>query len=244
MQVGKRQFSPGWFPTIITILLLPVLISLGIWQLDRAEQKREMYRVFIDRQEAAPVNLIDSNIPVTNTEQLLWRHVNVSGEFITDRIILLDNQVVDGVPGYFVFTPFRLTDEDVLVLVNRGWIAGSGNRSEIPEIETATGAVNLIAVAVETPATGILLQQHTIETLTNSMYRVQRIDINEMKELINHDFLPYVLRLEPESEHGFKRQWQVPGSGEEKHLGYAFQWFALAVTLLIIYIVVNTRKTV
>ncbi len=242
MKIGSWQFSPGLVPSIITLLLLPLLVALGAWQLDRAEQKREIYQEFINRQKQMPVNLNTENIIRNNKEDLMWRHVKVTGEFSAGVNILLDNQVMNGMPGYFVFTPFRLANENVMVLVNRGWIAGSGNRNEIQDIETPAGIVDLIAVAKDVPATGILLGQATIEPVATGVYRVQIINMNEMKNFIHQDLLPYILRLEPDSNYGFMRQWQAVGSGEERHLGYAFQWFAMSVTLLVIYIVVNARK--
>ena len=61
---------------------------------------------------------------------------------------------------------------------------------------------------------------------------------------IHDKLLPHIIKLEPESEGGFNRDWREPGSGKEKNLGYAFQWFAMASALLIIFLAVNLKKTV
>ena len=242
MQIGHWQFSPGLIPGITTILVLPLLVSLGLWQLDRAEQKRVLYQDFLARQEEAPVRLDNQKMLGTNNAEMIWRHVYLSGQFMPGAEILLDNQIQDGKPGYLVFTPFRISGEDKLVLVNRGWIAGSGNRSDVPVINTPSHEVELRAVVTEAPATGIVLGESLVETVATGIYRVQRINFDEIRQLVNHDFLSYIVRLEPESDYGFLRQWQIPGSGEEKHLGYAFQWFALAITLVIIFLAVNIKK--
>lgn len=244
MQINGWRFSPGLVPTIATILILSLLVSLGLWQLDRAEQKRTIYQEFIERQEQPPVNLNNALDLRANKTGMLWRHITLSGEFVSTKNILLDNQMLHGNAGYLVYTPFRLDGEDVLVLVNRGWIAGNGTRDRIPAIDTPSGRVEIRAMTKDVPATGIFLGETPVEAVADGIYRVQRIDINEIEQLVKHELLPYIARLEPDSGHGFARHWRLPGSGEEKHLGYAFQWFALAATLVIIYLAVNIKKAI
>jgi surfeit locus 1 family protein len=243
MQTVRWQFVPGFWPGLVTILLLPVLVSLGLWQLDRAEQKRGLYEQFATRQSAEIVDLNRDRIIRNNKSEIIWRHIKLSGRFAAQTDILLDNQVVNHVPGYYVFTVLKLTDENEWVLVNRGWLPAGADRSIAPEISTPADEVELAAVATDVPATGILLGNENTEYLDNRFIRVQKIDIEEISKLTGLELLPFVARLEPGSDHGFVRQWIMPGSGEEKHLGYAFQWFALALTLLVIFIVVNTRRS-
>ena len=54
--------------------------------------------------------------------------------------------------------------------------------------------------------------------------------------------MPYIIRLDPGSKYGYVRKWAKPDSGEDVNLAYAFQWFLLAITLLLIYIIVNVKK--
>ena len=78
--------------------------------------------------------------------------------------------------------------------------------------------------------------------MENGFIRLQYLDLGKLGKSIGAPLLPYVVRLEGDNEEGFLRDWQTPGFGKEKHLGYAFQWFAMSVALIIIYIVVNLRK--
>lgn len=243
MQRDRWQFTPNFWPSIVTILVLPVLVSLGLWQLDRAEQKRELYEQYKNRQAAEIVDLNQDRVIRNNKSDIVWRHIKLAGHFDVQTNILLDNQVVNHVSGYYVFTALKLADENDRVLVNRGWLPTGADRSDAPEIETPSGEIVLIAIATDVPATGILLGNDNIEMLDDKTVRVQRINIEEISELTGLKLLPFIARLEPESDHGFIREWVMPGSGEEKHLGYAFQWFALALTLLVIFIVVNTRRS-
>ncbi len=241
MQIKGWQFSPGLWPGVITVILLPLLVSLGFWQLDRAEQKREIYEQFKNRQSAAIIDLnLDS--PKRHSKQdILWHQIKLKGVFDPGINILLDNQVVNSAPGYFVFNAFMLDDE--WLLVNRGWLPTGADRSIAPAIYTPKEEVELIAVATDVPTTGILLGNNNIERISEEIFRMQKIDIEEVSKITGLKLLPFIARLEPESDHGFVREWVMPGSGEEKHLGYAFQWFALALTLLIIFLVVNIKRS-
>jgi len=93
------------------------------------------------------------------------------------------------------------------------------------------------------PSTGITLKDLPPEKMMDGIYRVHRIDITILSGLLGQDLFDTILRLEPDSDHGYVRKWPVPGFGEAKHLGYAFQWFAMALALLVIYLVVNVKKS-
>ena len=243
IRIGNRRFAPGLWPSLITVLLFPVLVALGCWQLDRAGQKRALYEQSVRHGTEAVLNLNSAGAVKENKTEMMWRHILATGQFDPGTQILLDNQFSNaGEPGYLVLTPFRLTGENSWFLVNRGWIPMGADRNVLPSINTPAEEITIQAVVTDVPVTGLFLGDKAIETLPDGAYRAQRIKIEEIAPLLKHDLLPYVLRLESDSPHGFVREWIMPGSGEEKHLGYAFQWFALAATLLTIYFFVNLKK--
>ncbi len=243
MRLRNWRFTPGLWPSVVTLLVLPCLLSLGFWQLDRADQKRIMYQSFLQKQKAPELDINADNAAHANVETLLWRKIRARGEFEQQADILLDNQVLNREPGYFVLTPLRMPGENKRILVNRGWVPAAGDRSVLPETTPAVGEVEIHARATPVPATGILLKEdHSVESPRAGVYRVQRVDVAELSAVLGFELVPFVLRLEPESEHGYARVWALPGSDEARHLGYAFQWFALAFTLLAIYIVVNLKR--
>ena len=227
---------------MVGVIMLAILISLGMWQLDRAEQKREIHEKFLQHQSAEIIDLNSEHAVRADKSAMLWRNVKVNGTFTDDVHILLDNQVMKGEAGYFVFTPFRFSDENIWALVNRGWLPAGKDRMISPSFDTNAEEVNIIGVATEVPATGLLLGEPAIETMTDNIIRLPHIDLQEIAGLIKQDLFPYVIRLQPESAQGFLREWSIPGSGEERHLGYAFQWFALAATLAVIYLVVTIKR--
>ena len=242
MRIASWEFTPGLWPTLATLLVLPLFISLGVWQLDRAEQKRAMHHEFVNRQAANEINLNKEDVLRNNFDELRWRKVIIKGAFSRDVNILLDNQVVRGEAGYFVYTPFKLKEQDFWALVNRGWTTAGDSRDNSPEIITASEELQIVGSVKSSPWTGILLAENIMEQLNKTTIRVQKLELAGIEELLNLKLLPYIIRLEPDSPAGFTRQWKIPGSGEERNLGYAFQWFAMAAAIFVIYLVLNIKR--
>lgn len=240
--IGNRCFCPRLFTSVIAVLFFSLFVSLGFWQLDRAEQKRSVYAEFEKRQISSPINLDSDQVFQTGSSSFLWRPVYASGVFIEEKQFLLDNQVEQGQAGYFVYTPFQLAESKRYVLVNRGWVATGADRQNLPDLTRASGSVTISGVIKEVPKTGVLLKESKPEKMNSDFYRVQRVNIEELGGVADIALLPYILRLAPESEHGYRRQWQVPGSGESTNLGYAFQWFSFATVLLFMYLFMNLKK--
>lgn len=237
----RRHFKPGVWPTLAAIAVFLLFIRLGYWQLQRAGEKQEMEHRYQVQMSAEPVNLGQAVRLRHDQEQMLWRRCILAGSYDPRMSYLLDNQVMRGVVGYQVFSRFILED-GASVLVDRGWIASPGLRSEAPEIDTETGVVVLSGVAKPVPVSGIRLADDIIEPLGDNLVRVQRIDLAQIATQINVTLLPYTVRLDPAAAGVLTWNGSEPGFRRERHLGYAFQWFALAATLLVIYLVVNMKK--
>jgi len=242
MRIASWEFNPSLWPTLATVLVLPLFLSLGLWQMDRAEQKRTLHHEFEGRQAASEIKLNKEDVIRKNFDELHWRKVSIEGVFSRDINILLDNQVERGVAGYFVYTPFKLKEQDAWVLVNRGWVPAGTSRDNPPEIVAAGEVLRIFGSVKSPPKTGILLAENIVEQLGKGTVRVQKLELTGIEETLNLELLPYVVRMNPESPAGFARSWKAPGSGEEKHLGYAFQWFAMATAIFVIYLVVNIKR--
>jgi len=242
MRIASWEFNPSLWPTLAALLVLPLFLSLGFWQLDRAEQKRSLHHEFEDRQAVSAINLNKENALRNNFDELHWHKVTIEGAFSREVNILLDNQVERGVAGYFVYTPFKLKEQDLWVLVNRGWVPTGDSRDNPPEIEVEEDVLQITGSVKSPPKTGILLAENIVERLGEGTVRVQKLELVGIEEALNLELLPYVVRMDPGSPAGFARHWKVPGSGEEKHLGYAFQWFAMAAAIFVIYLVLNIKR--
>ncbi len=242
MQFGNWNFTPSIFLSAVAIVVFTLFISLGFWQLDRAGQKQDLRTEVINRQTAVEIDINQPKTARLDKDAMKWRRVRATGAYDDELQILLDNQVVNSRVGYFVYTPFKLDGEPVWALVNRGWVATGKDRSVIPDIAVNNGRHDLTGVAKPFPLPGLILGEQIVENMGGNIYRLPNMEPELVNKIVNQNLLPYVIRLDQESHYGFKREWRLPGSKRNMHLGYAFQWFLLAATLLVIYIAVNLRK--
>ena len=242
INIKKWVFCPRLITSLITLVFFILFLSLGFWQIDRAEQKRSQHSFFEKRQIKEAVNLDRNMIKNTGIADLIWRKVNATGNFLEQHQILLDNQVHAGQAGYYVYTPFRLEDSEDIILVNRGWVTANNDRNLRPRLIIADGMININGVIKEEPRTGVLLTKEHVEKLSETITRVQRLTIAEVSDITKIKLLPFIMRLSSESKHGYTKKQQPHNSGEHVHMGYAYQWFAFAATLLVIYLIINIKK--
>ncbi len=240
MQFNHWEYSPGLWPTLMTIILLPTFISLGMWQLDRAEQKQKQHDIFISEleKEAVLVNQFNRD----NLQTQGWKKIKLIGQFHDRFMILLDNQSHVGTPGYHVFYPFNLSDTEQWILVNLGWVKGNLDRTQLPDLYEFEGELQLEGMLKKAPFTGIKLEETEAEKLSETVLRVQRIEYDQLSELLGVELQTRVIRLGSDSEIGYLRQWREPGSGKEKNIAYALQWFLFAFVLLAIHFSLNLKR--
>ena len=221
-------------PTLAYLCLLPVLLGLGIWQLDRSEQKQAF--LSLQEQAVATETLHLSTVTENNTATLRYRNVEVSGRYDVAHQFLLDNQISAGKAGYFVLTPLVLTGENKAVLVNRGWIPLNLDRSVVPDLQMnnldaiITGRINNFA------SVGIKLAGAEIPTAGWPSV-VQVVDAQVLAKKLGYPLFQFQIELDKESPDGYKREWHSSTiMPPEQHTAYAIQWFALALTLTILFI--------
>src|SRR5512143_58729 len=156
MQLGRFTFKSTLVPSLVTFLLLPILVSLGFWQLRRAHEKAALQMAFQTAVNAAyaPIASLDPTAP-----EARYRGVIVPGRYDADHQILLDNQIQDGQPGYQVFTPLRLTGQTAAILVARGWVPLGPSRQQLPDLQVATGAVTVRGRLSQPPSPGLRLAE-------------------------------------------------------------------------------------
>ena len=238
--IDRRKVGLGLL--VFALFLSALFTRLGIWQLDRAEQKRETLAEFERR---ADTSELDLNRMFSMDGGSMWGHyASVTGHYIGPTI-LLDNQIYEGRAGYFVYTAFTISGRELTLLVNRGWIPVGGDRSRIPEFVDPTGEQRLNGRLSHPPQQGLrLTDSNLIERLSDSISRVHGIDFDALTEtVIAGELMPITLLLEASAANGFDRVWLSPGSDEARHLAYAFQWFALAVTVLVVSVIILLRRT-
>ena len=137
--IGNWCFCPRLITSLLALVFFSLFISLGFWQLDRADYKRTLYSDFENRQSGQAIDLNHDNTKLSDKEEKIWRHVNAAGEFLVQYQILLDKQVELGQAGYYIYNPFKLKQSEHVVLVNRGWLSAGNDRTVSPEIIMTNG---------------------------------------------------------------------------------------------------------
>lgn len=229
---AKKSLPRRLLPTLLTIILLAVCLKLGFWQLQRSDFKLQIRNVIAER-EAMDYQLLTNELVFASS----YEHfkVKVTGRYDTRREFLLDNQVVNGQVGFNVITPLQIGDSETRVLVNRGWVPATGDRSVRPGYATPAGEFELQGRASVPSSSYFTLQNEQEKAVWNPVW--QHLDITRLKRFVDFPLQPIVILLDEDSDAGgFLRKWpDFKDSWVERHNGYAFQWFALAATLLYLY---------
>ena len=227
---------PRFFiPAFLIIATLVLLITLGFWQLDRADEKRAIEDQ-IANANAGDVELITSLDLLSDKE---YYHVLLRGSYIEDRQFIYDNQIVDQIPGYYVLTPFVLKGDSRAILINRGFIPWNGRRDQIADIDIAE-KITEVKVQISKPVKRIELKTSQIKR--DFPVLIQALDLAEMSAIASLDFANIVGLLSPESENGFVRKWEPYTGSIERHIGYAIQWFLMALVLSIIGVLLALKQ--
>jgi surfeit locus 1 family protein len=239
IKVGSRIFAPHPLVTLLTLALLALLLSLGRWQLRRADEKQALYDSFASGGDATRT-IRGATPPLPR-----YQHVEASGHYDDTRQVLIDNMVESQQAGYFVITPFELKDGG-WILVNRGWVAVGASRAQRPSIPVDAQSRTVHGRADKLPSPGI--QLGTRAQLTPPYPVVAGFPTHEevaalLKEP-NWANAAELILLDPGEPDGYVRHWSAPGFPPIRHVGYAVQWFGLAAALFVIFIVTNSRRVV
>lgn len=235
LYIRQFRFTLKLIPTLLFLIAFSILVLLGFWQLQRAEQKKILLNDYQQRPQSKSLQL--SNL-YGDLKSLQYYALQVSGHYDNQHNILLDNKSYQHKIGYQVLTPFILNNKRA-ILINRGWIPRKQNRQDLPVIPPVVGQQTINGL-IYLPRKTFLLgaEFNAIRWPLIS----QSIDVEKFANILQKNFYPIVLLLASDQPNGFVRNWNPVTTTPYKNLGYAVQWFSLAMALLIIFIAVNTRR--
>lgn len=228
----------NWKITLLGLCFLPLLFRLGVWQVERADEKRQLIEHAFAQLQLPPISLIENTIPIKELQQ---RRVIVSGVFLPDRYWLLDNRVFRGRVGYQVIAPV-LTDDGQTVLVNRGWVQAPPSRQQLPEVLFPKEKVSIHG-RWKLVESNTLIRDIENKTSTNTDWpiRIQKIDFQSLQKQLGQNVLLGYLQVNPEDSQALQTDWKNINVMPEKHIGYAVQWFSMMAALAVALIFANTN---
>lgn len=238
----KYQFKPGLFTSVTTLILLPIFISLGFWQLSRAQEKRDIQEKIQQRSNQKPISLqqLFSKEKIVNKQQQ-YLPIRFQGKFDNQQQFLLDNKIYKHQVGYEVITPVKVKGLNKLVLVNRGWITAGHNRKLLPTLTMINDEQSIIG-KIYIPLGKLLALAKDNVVRQPWPKRIQQLNFQQIQSILKQPIYHFVVLLDPKAAHGFIRQWQFSHMKPAKHVAYATQWFAFATLLLILYVVLNIQR--
>jgi surfeit locus 1 family protein len=213
-----------------------LFVSLGFWQLDRAEQKRSL----LAQASAGEADTVRATADTLGTLPR-YQRVSVHGRYDGQRQILLDNMYsVQGRPGYRVLTPLQL-DDGAWVLVDRGWIAPGATRAQLPAIDVGESARTVVGRLDNPPQPGMRMGDEA--DLGKGWPRVLHYPTQaQLERVLERPLAQRIVMLADDQQDGYERaakplQHVDPG----RHVGYAVQWFAFAVVAVVIFVLLSRR---
>jgi len=210
--------------SLFSIFFTLLFISLGFWQIERAESKALKMKAFNEMQKSPPIAL--KNLSAA------WSRVFVEGFYDSSRQVLIDNQINDGQVGYKIYTPFYFDDK--AIFVDRGWIPRGKTRSELPDIGFQSDRLRIVGSLLK-PEKEVLAGDDIFTKNWPIVSQTKLPNIIETK--FNKDFSDSVIVLEPGSN--FLKEYiplQPFVISPTKHYGYALQWFTMSIVLFSMFI--------
>lgn len=236
---SNRISSPGILIALSAVVVLcGVFAWLGRWQLERAEVNRLIESGFAD---AMDLPVLQETFSDAELEQMRFRRMRLSGRFESARQILLDNMTRSGIAGFEVLTPFEVAGDEKVVLVNRGWVPASVDRSDLPEVAIASGPATISGVVDRFPQAALPLGQ--MDVADKAVAVLSYPDSDELESALGREIHHYQLKLDAAQANGFDRNWTVQPGRADRNIAYAAQWFGLSALALIIAIGMLWRQT-
>jgi len=238
----RRAFSfrPRWWQTLLTLFFCALFLRLSVWQVHRYHEKLALQNAFTLKSAAPSIDFKQFHMQLMHKTDMRYTPVKLTGHFLLPAIFLLDNQMRGSAVGYHVLSLFELTKSHEKVLINRGWIP-LYRRDILPNIPTPTQTLTLNTFSVYPPQKIIVLSSTLIDNQTWPM-RIEAIDLQTIEHATHQTIFPMVFLLKQASPAGFLREWSPENLHATQSKVYAVQWVLFAVTLLIIYFILNFKR--
>jgi len=229
---------------VAAVACIIIAISLGNWQMRRGDAKLALQAQAEAAEQDAPGEITPSLSSIDEIAAALPRRVRASGVFDNAGTIYLDNRALNGMAGVYVLTPRVIGQQLPALLIDRGWTPRDPqNRSRVNVSAPPPGVVAVEGLAVARPGSLLELGRDA-ELRVPGLW--QNLDYEAYERATGRRVARFVARqsADPRSQtsDGLQREWARPGSGVEKHRGYAFQWYSLAALVAVLAVVFGIKR--
>ena len=223
---GEANRRVRWQPAVAALVVVALTLSLGTWQLRRADEKRALRERAAQVAAAVAVAIPPEPLDASRFD---GKRVSVRGRFVVERTVFIDNRTHKGVAGFHVATPAKIEGSGLHVLVLRGWVPRDAmERQRLPVLTTPEGVVELEGQAEANIAQALELRKAPPPGPDERIW--QNLALDRFATWSGLPLQPLLVRQSdlPPMADGLVRDWPEARVDVDKHLGYAFQWFALA----------------
>ena len=219
-----------WLITIATLVGITVTLSLGRWQLSRANQKETLQAAIEGQGQLTALDSV-ALLNLSDPADAIHRLVKLRGSWVGERTVFLDNRQMNAKPGFYVVTPLMIENSRQTVLVQRGWVARNfTERANVPTIPSATGMVEVEGRIAPPPS-----KLYQLGATEPGLIR-QNLDIAAFKVETGLTLLPLSVVQTSAANDGLLREWAIVASSASKNYGYAFHWFGLSLLITLLYV--------
>ena len=233
---------PRWGAVLLTVAGVLLFVHLGQWQLHRADEKEALLR----RYAAAAQQPLREFAAVADAPPAdAFARVRVSGQYLADRVYLLDNPKHDQRGGVEVFVPFHVQGKERLLLVDLGFLPGNGT-DQAPQLPPLpSGALELTGVYQPPPGVGFEMGGDALARQSHWPKTTIYVDLGEVAKDLGATVYPRVLALlaEPASIYVREHTPDFSAMPPARHRAYAFQWFTFAVVAVVMFLFLHRKRT-
>ena len=232
------KFRPFFWPTLFTIISLLILISLGTWQVYRLIWKNSLISNYLYKFNN---EIIKYDKSFSFNDEFEYRRINIKGRFINEKEILIIGKTFEGNVGFHLITPF-ITKEEKLLLINRGWISEKLKLRSSRSFSLIEEDIVIDGIIRRPQKKGYFVPEN--DPIGNFWFTIKPYQIEKALKLESFDlekkFYVDVIR----DKGKLKLPIGVSGSPNfrNQHLTYAFTWYSLAITLIIVYFVFHFKE--
>ncbi len=230
LKIGKCQVQ--LLPLLLTILAFVILLSLGFWQIARLQEKELFLSSMKNNLNNPPINI------KTLSGNKLYAKIRANGYFLEGKNLHLYGRrsMSTEKDGYYLVTPFQ-TDDNKIILVVLGWFAGR-HKKNIDNI--INNSMEITGVILPGEKTKLFVLDNDVKN--NVWFTLDLTQASDVLGLKLEDF--YLVMEGNNNRSDILKSLSIENllNVRNDHLEYAITWFALAISLAVIFVIYHLSK--